>query len=79
MVETVEKLSTIDLLMRKVYFRSIDDVTAVTELRARHWPLWAQRGFVLALFPFIAVERVLAWLDLDAWDLPTAWGVRRLP
>ena len=76
MPDDPNRLSTLDLMTRRIYGRSIDDGAACDELRRRCWPAVVARALEFIVFLFVAPERVLAVIgldDLDAWDLPTTW------
>lgn len=65
--------STIDLLTRKLYGRSIPEAEATAELSRRGWPKPVCFAVVLALFPLVMPERVICELGGDNWDEPTTW------
>jgi hypothetical protein len=66
--------STLDLLTRKLYFRSIDDAYAINELSRRGWHLPFRALAFTVIFILIFPERLICILGGDEWDDgPTKW------
>ena len=71
MNQELRNLKTIDLLTRHLFHRSIGDGVAENELRRRGWMPSVAKVTEFAIVPFVAVDRFMAKIDDDDWDLPT--------